>query len=423
MKREFRKGNNMKRILRGALKYSLSIVVLLGALSALNFLMNRNTVSQSVAADGGITPYNLGIEHVSNECSSDYKDFGPTFYDHPQVTEEVIPAHFIYALAAAEAYEGEAYKKFRYAHFDAISRAQTTKSIYSGFEELRLAYDPPLPTDVGIKVFTRVAPSSPGTTDVIVAFRGTRMTSPRDWLSNFSWFAGGLPIATHYESARLAMAQIMRKLTLEHPTAKFRYVAAGHSLGGGLAQHVADGFPCVSSVTFNTSFVTNSYVYQTRYPNHRMSSIHEDRDALTGIRGRIGLTQSDTASYRWYLLKLNPCKEGRASLLCKLDDHAMLPIVVGMARFTAACQVDPKEGCYPIVTKDPSLRDFYCATEFAGRGKDYSDAVVCKESWVRWDEFNANQSALNTGDQIPIEPSAQPSQVSAPDTGSAPLPD
>lgn len=390
----------MKIAFRAFSKYVLWSLVILGLLSTLNFVLNRNTVSQSVAADGGITPYNLGIENISNECSSDYKDFGPTFYDHSQISEEVIPAHFIYALAAAEAYEDDAYEKFRYAQFDAISRAQTPESIYAGFEEFPVTYDPPLPTGIGIKVFKRVKASTPETIDVIVAFRGTQLTSARDWLSNFSWFMGGLPIATHYDSARLAMAQIMRKLAIDHPTAKFRYVATGHSLGGGLALHVADGFPCVSSVGFNTSFVTNSYVYQTQYPNHRTSSIYEDRDILTSIRNSIGLTQSDTADYRWYLLKMKPCKNGQPSLICKLDDHAMLPIVVGMARLTAACQADPAEidHCYPNVTKDPSIRDFYCATEFAGRGKDYSDSTVCQDSWTRWDKYNANQTALKNGE-------------------------
>lgn len=388
----------MKRVLRGAFRGILSIAVLLGLLSTLNFFLNRNTVSQSVAADGKLTPYNLGIENISNECSTDYAGFGPAFYDHPQVSEEMIPDHFIYALAAAETYENPAYKKFTYLQFETISRAQPLKSVYAGFDELSLNFIAPLPTNVGIKAFVRTNASASETIDVIVAFRGTQLTSAQDWLSNFSWFVGSFPIATHYDSARLAMAQIMRRLTLEHPGAKFRYVATGHSLGGGLAQHVADGFPCVSSAVFNTSFVTNSFVYQTQYPNHRTSSIFEDRDVLTHIRNTLGLEQADTADYRWYLLKMRPCKENQASLLCKLDDHAMLPIVVGMARFTAACQADPaeKEGCFPKVTKDPSLRDFYCATEFAGRNTNISDGLVCDESWSRWDKYNAEQAASKT---------------------------
>ena len=389
----------MKRIFGGAFKFALSVAILFGFLAAANYFLNRNTVSQSAAADGSVTPYHLGIENLSKECSQEYAGFGPAFYDHPQISEKMIPDHFIYAMAAAETYEDAAYQKFRYAQFDTLSRRQTNTSVYSGFEELPLVFDASLPTDVGIKVFVRVKASIPQQVDVIVAFRGTQMTNFTDWISNFSWFLGAFPISTHYDSARLAMAQIMRRLTAQYPSAKFRYVTTGHSLGGGLAQHVADGFPCVSSVVFNTSFVTNSYVYQTQYPTRRISSIYEDRDILTFVRNSIGLQQTDTADYRWYLLRLRPCQERTNSLLCKLDDHAMLPIVVGMARFTAACQVDPKEktGCFPNVTKDPSFRDFYCSTEFAGRGTHYSDGLVCNESWARQDKYNLDQTAANSG--------------------------
>ncbi|MES5045634.1 hypothetical protein ABVB72_10180 [Rhizobium nepotum] len=387
----------MKRIVGGAFRYGLSAAILFGFLAAVNYFLNSNTVSQSAAADGSVTPYNLGIENLGNECSQGHGGFGPAFYDHPQISEEMIPDHFIYALAAAETYENAAYQKFRYAQFDAISRRQATTSVYSGFEELPLAFDAPLPTGLGIKVFVRA--SIPEQVDVIVAFRGTQMTNVTDWISNFSWFLGAFPVSTHYDSARLAMAQIMQRLTAQYPSAKFRYVTTGHSLGGGLAQHIADGFPCVSSVVFNTSFVTNSYVYQTQYPTRRISSIYEDRDILTFVRNTIGLQQTDTDDYRWYLLWLRPCQERTNSLLCRLDDHAMLPIVVGMARFTAACQVDPKEktGCFTKVTKDPSLRDFYCSTEFAGRGRNYSDALVCDESWARQDEYRVDQTAPNSG--------------------------
>src|SRR4051794_17343986 len=43
------------------------------------------------------------------------------------------------------------------------------------------------------------------------------------------------------------------------------YITTGHSLGGGIAQHIAYGFPCVSAVVFDTFFVTNTYYYEQPY--------------------------------------------------------------------------------------------------------------------------------------------------------------
>src|SRR4051795_7442395 len=53
--------------------------------------------------------------------------------------------------------------------------------------------------------------------------------------------------------------------------------------GGGIAQHIAYGFPCASAVVFVTSFVTNTYYYEQPY-EPVIVHLHDRGDELTKLR-------------------------------------------------------------------------------------------------------------------------------------------
>ena len=88
----------------------------------------------------------------------------------------------------------------------------------------------------------------------IIAFRGTDFTSYDDWVANFHWFHSGLGIYDQYDQARDNIGAMVREAERRGCTG--RIVAVGHSLGGGLAQHVAYAHPKIRTVyAFDPSFV------------------------------------------------------------------------------------------------------------------------------------------------------------------------
>ena len=88
----------------------------------------------------------------------------------------------------------------------------------------------------------------------VIVFRGTVATSFDDWIANFHWFHQLTPIYDYYDQARDNIAGIVDKA--ERQGCAGRILAVGHSLGGGLAQHVAYAHPGISTVyAFDPSFV------------------------------------------------------------------------------------------------------------------------------------------------------------------------
>ncbi|MFZ5693705.1 MAG: lipase [Pseudomonadota bacterium] len=72
--------------------------------------------------------------------------------------------------------------------------------------------------------------------EAVIAFRGTDFSSIDDWVTNLHWFNRGL-VFDQYDQARLKLRDFLR--VAETLGCKNRIIAVGHSLGGGLAQHVA----------------------------------------------------------------------------------------------------------------------------------------------------------------------------------------
>lgn len=173
---------------------------------------------------------------------------------------------------------------------------------------------------------------------IAVVFRGTDgVWALDDNLSNASWVFGVLNPFDQYSAARRFMIDV-RKRAVEENWAnggKYAFIAIGHSLGGGLAKHVAAGFPCTSAITFDGSFVTNNYKYQQPYRSH-VIDIFEDKDWLTGWKHRFlpPDPSSLTAYYQYYRFN---AREGDK------DQHGIEFMARSLSRTAISCLA--RESC------------------------------------------------------------------------------
>jgi len=189
---------------------------------------------------------------------------------------------------------------------------------------------------------------------VIIAFRGTEFTSASDWYSNLSWLTQLLPIRNQYDYAREAVAEIRSKANQIRGDKKITFVATGHSLGGGLAEHITHAFPCTSAVVFDSSFVVNRFRLAEPFEVAQVVHIFDKTDELTAIR-RIFLSDTETSGYKRY--GINPVARGTIQ-------HSSERLIVGMARTVAMCQA--KLGNPPGCPKsDIRARKFYCGSKYA----------------------------------------------------------
>lgn len=141
---------------------------------------------------------------------------------------------------------------------------------------------------LGYMVFSRTVDNED---HVLVAFRGTDqlggdgwwklIPTPTDVVANASWVTQWFNPWDQYRTAREAFVEIRKQAFARAGGRIVRFHVTGHSLGGGLAVHVARGFPCTTAVVFNTSCVTNRVRYTQPYMDSQVVDIRENRDWLT----------------------------------------------------------------------------------------------------------------------------------------------
>jgi hypothetical protein len=196
--------------------------------------------------------------------------------------------------------------------------------------------------------------SDPEVYKVLIAFRGTEFDSFDDWYANLSWLTQLLPFKNQYDYSREAVAEIRTKVTAVKGQKKVSYIATGHSLGGGLAEHVADAFPCTSAVVFDTSFVVNRFRLAEPFEDAEVVHIFDKNDELTFVK-RLFLSDSESPTYKRY--GVNPVAKGTLQ-------HSSERLVVGMAGTVAMCQVPGRDhsGC-PLT--DLKAKKLYCGSNYA----------------------------------------------------------
>jgi pimeloyl-ACP methyl ester carboxylesterase len=145
-----------------------------------------------------------------------------------------------------------------------------------------------LPNGLGYTAFSRTVNNED---HILVAFRGTDPLGDGDWLeliphptdaiANASWITQWFNPWDQYRGARQAFAEIRKQAFARANGRVVRFHVTGHSLGGGLAVHIARGFPCTAAVVFNPSCVSNQIRYAQRYEGSQIVDIRENRDWLS----------------------------------------------------------------------------------------------------------------------------------------------
>lgn len=226
---------------------------------------------------------------------------------------------------------------------------------------------------------------SPTRFSIMVVFRGTDKWT--DWISNAGYFTQMFNPWDQYRAARNLFMSVRTRARAAAAGMPVEYLAVGHSLGGGLARHLATAFPCTSAIVFNSSFVSNDFrlaepfCTKESYKDKKTDGagkrkadycgqivdIFEDRDFLS----KIALLQSPadffemSARHQWYRARNIDIKD-------LAGPHGIYNAARAMARIPIMCLLEQKQECEltrsqygrnaPKETpKDPSdVRKLFC---------------------------------------------------------------
>jgi hypothetical protein len=202
------------------------------------------------------------------------------------------------------------------------------------------------PTGLRFDVYHR---RQPGLLSVMVAYSGSEAHDLGDWHANLSWFTAWLPVRNQYDDARDAFHDIRAEAYAAAGTDKVAFYATGHSLGGGIAQHIAYAFPCVSAPIFNASFVVLKYRLAAPFTGVPIVHIYEDLEPITRLR-RLLFVDRETAFYRHFRV---------TAVDMRSFTHSITGLAVGIARNVVHCQA--RVDCM-VPAEDTRAVAVYCPT-------------------------------------------------------------
>lgn len=303
-----------------------------------------------------ISTTRLGLA-CSDVSVAPFPAFPPTTIDHCygadgwNYNRSLISRHYgLYAAMASDAYvdDWQRQRAFRLDERDLI--ADSDRAGRTGWT--RLPRSPAFANGLGYDVYYNRRLPRPG---VVVAFRGTDGLYDVDSFSNGSWLFGWF----FCDQYCLAEKEFGKILQAAHRAlgATFDVVVTGHSLGGGLARHIATTFPNVTAVTFNSSFVTNTPWFGGHSPR-AMIRIYETGEVfgeLDRSSRKLWLrASSNTAKDADYRTNMTLATVGISNVR---REHNMENLAAGLLRSAVLCRTERDAEC---AAPDAMSRLIYC---------------------------------------------------------------
>lgn len=272
-------------------------------------------------------------------------------YDHPAADRPISANEYLpFVIASLNAYDmGEPMGFTLARHSPEWTRVRTVER----------------PTGLRFDVYHR---REAGVLSVMAAYSGSETHDLGDWNANLAWFTGWLPIRNQYDDARDSFREVRAEAYAASGGSPVSFYATGHSLGGGIAQHIAYAFPCVSAPIFNASFVVLKYRLDQPFTGVPIVHIHEDLEPITRLR-RLLFVDRETAFYRYFRVQAVDMRE---------FTHSITGLAVGIARNVVQCQA---AGTCMVDARDRRAIDTYCPTfgvkdEICARAESHAAAVA-----------------------------------------------
>jgi pimeloyl-ACP methyl ester carboxylesterase len=142
-----------------------------------------------------------------------------------------------------------------------------------------------------------------------------------------------------YRTARALFTFVRTNAKVAAGTQPVEYLAVGHSLGGGLARHMAAAFPCTAAITFNSSFVSNDFRLSAPYQG-QIVDIFEDQDFLSKIAVLPDPNSFFRVSSRHQWYRFNNAEIGDLR-----GQHGIYQAATAMARIPVVCLDEQGKEC------------------------------------------------------------------------------